>query len=144
MIALARAWQGIAWSLPLVGLLVYIWSATTYSVPLGEPAMIAALVGLLFLREPLRVPGFLLIFAAYVTWAALGYMTSDYPSSVFEWLDVLLRVGLIALVLVNAVRGRAEQRVFMFVFLAAYAMYPVRGTIFNYVTVAQVWGRRAP
>ena len=134
-------WQGVAWSLPLVGLLVYIWSATTYSLPLGEPAMIAALVGLLFLRAPMRVPGFLVLFALFVVWGAVGLTSTSYPDSVVDRLDVLARVGLIALVLVNAVRTRTEQRLFMFVFLAAYALYPVRGTIFNYVGGYTVFGR---
>jgi len=140
-LARGMPWQGIAWSLPLVGLLVYIWSATTYSVPLGEPAMILALVGLLFQRQPLRVPSFLLLFAAFVAWAALGYTMSEYRSLVADRLDVLVRVGLIALVLVNAVRTRAEQRLFMFFFLGAYALYPVRGTIFNYIGGYTVFGR---
>jgi probable O-glycosylation ligase (exosortase A-associated) len=140
-VARGMPWRGVVWSLPLVGLLIYIWSATTYSVPLGEPAMILALVGLLLQREPLRVPRFLLLFAAMVAWAAFGYMFTEYGESVIERLDVLVRVGLIALVLVNALRTRTEQRVFMFVFLAAYAMYPVRGTIFNYVGGYTILGR---
>jgi len=134
-------WQGIAWSASLLGLLVYVWSATTYSVPLGEPAMIVALCGLLFLRAPLRVPAFLILFCAFCAWGVLGLSSTRYPASVVDRLDVLARVGLIALVLVNAVRSRAEQRLFMFVFLGAFALYPVRGTIFNYVGGYTVFGR---
>ncbi len=140
-VAARLPWKGVALSLPLVGLLVYLWSSTTYSVPLGEPAMIVALVGLLLQRERLRVPGFLAIFVAFLAWAAVGYAVSDYPAVVTAQLDSLARVGLIALVLVNALRSRAEQRLFMFVFLGAFALYPVRGALVNYVGGYTVFGR---
>jgi O-antigen ligase len=47
-------------------------------------------------------------------------------------LDTHWRIWLIALVAVNALRTRAQIRFFIFFYLGAFALYPVRGTLFSY------------
>lgn len=134
-------WQNVGWSISLAGLFAYIWAVTTYSVPIGAASMIVALVGLLFLPQGVRLPPFLLVFAAFVGWAFIGTIETDYPEAVKQKFEVLWKVGLISLVVVNALRTRAQQRAFMFVFLGAFALYPARGTIFNYLGGYTVFGR---
>ena len=134
-------WQNVGWSVSLVGLLCYIWAVTTYAVPIGQASMIVAIVGLAMQRESLRFPPFLWIFAAYLGWAFVGASMTAYPQQVSLRIQLLWKVGLIALVLVNALRTRAQQRLFMFVFLAAFALYPTRGALFNYFGGYTVVGR---
>lgn len=139
--AVGMPWQNVPWSLAFVGLLSYIWATTTYSLPIGQASMIAALIGLAFLGQPLRAPGFLILFAAFVGWAFIGSLGTLYPAAVSGRLEILWKVGLIALVVVNVIRDRATQRLFMFFYLGAYALYPVRGTLFNYVGGYTTFGR---
>jgi probable O-glycosylation ligase (exosortase A-associated) len=135
-------WTGVQWSLLIIGFLGYIWAMTTYSLPIGEASMAAALVGLLLERGgTIRVPAFLALFGAWVVWGALGYLGSPYPSAVMDTLDNLWRVWMIALVCVNVLRTRERFRFFLFFFLGAYALYPVRGTLFNYVGGYRTFGR---
>lgn len=134
-------WQNVGWSVSLVGLLGYIWAVTTYAVPIGQASMIIAIVGLAMQREPLRFPPFLWIFAAYLGWALVGASMTEYPQQVSVRIELLWKVGLIALVVVNALRTRAQQRLFMFVFLGAFALYPTRGALFNYFGGYTVFGR---
>lgn len=134
-------WQNVGWSISLAGLLCYIWAVTTYSVPIGQASMIVALIGLVMQRESLRFPPFLWIFAAYLAWAFVGASVTEYPREVSMRIQLLWKVGLIALVVVNALRTRAQQRVFMFVFLGAFALYPTRGALFNYFGGYTVFGR---
>ncbi len=144
-VALDRAngmpWQNVGWSVSLIGLLGYIWAVTTYAVPIGQASMIVAIVGLAMQRESLRFPPFLWIFAAYLGWAFVGASMTDYPRQVSLRIELLWKVGLIALVAVNALRTRAQQRLFMFVFLGAFALYPTRGALFNYFGGYTVFGR---
>ena len=134
-------WHDVGWTLSLVGLLVYVWTTTTYSIALGQAAMIAALIGLVLQGDKIRLPTFLGIFGLFVGWCALGYLGTDYPTEVALGLELLWKIWLIAFVVVNTLKTRAKQRVFLFVMLAAYALYPTRGAIFNYLGGYTVWGR---
>ena len=140
-VAQGMPWQNVGWTLSLVGLLVYIWTTTTYTVPLGQISMAAALVGLLLQGQSLRLPPFLVIFGAFVAWCAVGYLGTDYPGVVSRQLEPLWKIWLIAFVVVNSTRTRQQQRVFLFVTLAAFAMYPTRGAIFNYLGGYTLFGR---
>lgn len=140
-LARGMPWQNVGWTLSLVGLLVYVWTTTTYTVPFGQASMVVALVGLLIQGQSLRIPAFLAIFGAFVAWCALGYLGTSYPAVVGERLELLWKIWLIAFVVVNSLRTRAQQRIFLFVMLGAFALYPTRGAIFNYLGGYTVWGR---
>lgn len=140
-LATGMPWQNVGWTLTLAGLLVYIWSVTTYSVPLAQPGMIVAILGLAIQGGAFRFPPFLWLFAAYLGWALVGASVTEYPAEVAKRIDLFWRVGLIALVVVNALDTRARQRMFMFAFLGAFALYPARGTLFNYFGGYRLFGR---
>jgi O-antigen ligase len=55
----------------------------------------------------------------------------------------LAKVGLIYLVIVNAIRTRAQIWMYMVAFLAFFGSHPVRGTIINYLTGSVIFGRAA-
>jgi putative inorganic carbon (hco3(-)) transporter len=141
MPAVGPPWRGVDWSLMYVGLLAYMWIVTTYSFQGGDIAMGIALFGLVLQRDRLVVPRFLWLYAAFVAWAAFGLTTTDYPDAVSLRLNTAWKVGLIALVTVNALRSRRRVRFFNFFFLGAYALYPVRGTLFSYVGGGRMAGR---
>ena len=52
-------WRGVQWTLTYVGFLGYIFAITTYRVPIGDVSIVVALLGLLTMKEPVRVPGLL-------------------------------------------------------------------------------------
>jgi probable O-glycosylation ligase (exosortase A-associated) len=124
-----------------VSLLAYIWIVTTYSIRGGDVAMAIALFGLVLQRERFVFPPFLWLYSAFVLWGVAGYVGSDYPAAVSLRLNSAWKLGLIALVTVNALRSRPRVRFFTFFFLAAYALYPVRGTLISYAGGYTVFGR---
>lgn len=134
-------WRGVDWSLMYVGLLAYIWIVTTYSFQGGDIAMAVALFGLALQRDRFVFPRFLWVYSAFVLWAVFGYASTDYPAVVALRLNAAWKIGLIALVTVNALRSRTRVRFFTFFFLAAYALYPTRGTLFSYVGGGTMAGR---
>lgn len=125
-------WRGVHWTLTFVGFLGYIFSITTYRLPIGDISIVVALIGLLTMKEPVRVPGLLKGLGVFLLWAMMGYAMTNYPALVYPKLDQLVRLWLIALVAANALRTRQQVRFFLVFWLACYALYPVRGALFNY------------
>jgi probable O-glycosylation ligase (exosortase A-associated) len=134
-------WRGVDWSMMYVGLLAYIWIVTTYSFQGGDVAMAVALFGLVLQRDRFVFPRFLWVYSAFVLWGVFGYASTDFPAVVELRLNAAWKIGLIALVTVNALRSRSRVRFFTFFFLAAYALYPTRGTLFSYVGGGTMAGR---
>jgi O-antigen ligase len=142
-------WRGVDWSLTLVGLLVYVYVITSYTVPIAQQAMIAALVGVVVQRGRFRMPRPLIWFGLFVLWCAVGLATTPYPVLVWPEVQILLKLWLIALVAANALRTRSDIRFFIIFSLACYALYPVRGSLVNYYVYGEslmgraYWGKAA-
>jgi O-antigen ligase len=137
-------WHGVKWTLVYVGLLGYIATITTYRVPIGDVSMALALLGLLIQRERFRMPPLLVGLGIFLGWCVLGYALTDEPQMVFLRLQVVGKLWLIALVAANALRSRAQIRFFLVFWLACFAFYPVRGSLFNYYLYGEtVVGRAA-
>lgn len=124
--------HGVAWTVPFVAFLAYIVAITTYRLPIGNVAMIAGLVGLAIQRQPRRVPVLLAWFAALILWCAVGYVTTAYPEQTWTGLVDLAKLWAVVLVGANALRTRAQARLYMVAFLGCFALYPLRGAMFNY------------
>jgi O-antigen ligase len=125
-------WHGVEWNLTYVGFLGYIFAITTYRLPIGDVSIAVALFGLLLQKEPLRLPGVVKGLTLFAAWSAIGYLTSSYRGLVFDQLNVLVKLILIAVVAANALRTRAQLRFFIVFWLGCFALYPVRGSLFNY------------
>jgi O-antigen ligase len=130
--AWAMPWRGVSWSITYVAFLVYIAVIITYRVPLAFAAMVTAMVGLAFQREKLTVPPPLICMGVFIGWAAVGYTVTSYPDEVWERLTIFLKLWLVALAAVNALRSSARIRFYLLFFLVCYAAYPLRGSILNY------------
>lgn len=125
-------WRGVQWTLTYVGFLGYIYAITTYRFPIGDVSIVLALIGLLTMKEPIRVPGLLKGLALFLLWGVVGFALSNYPQAVYDRLDAMVKLWLIALVAANALRTREQLRFFLVFWLGCFALYPVRGAFFNY------------
>ena len=125
-------WRGVKWSLTYVGFLGYIYAITTYRFPIGDVSIVLALIGLLTMKESIRVPGLLKGLGIFLLWGMVGFALSNYPAAVYNKLDMMVKLWLIALVAANALRTRQQVRFFLVFWLACFAFYPVRGAFFNY------------
>ena len=61
-------WRGVQWSLTYVGFLGYIFAITTYRFQIGDVSIAIALIGLLTMKEPIRVPGLLKGLGIFLLW----------------------------------------------------------------------------
>lgn len=127
-------------TIPFVGFAVYTWVAITFQQGFAQPAVLLGLVGLLTVA-PLRLPRFATFLTVWVLWSATGLLTTQHPDLVSAEVEVLVKVGLIVFLGVNALRSRAQIRAFMVLVCLGYAMYPARGTIINFARGYTLEGR---
>jgi O-antigen ligase len=125
-------WRGVKWSMTYIGFLGYLFAITTYRLPIGNVSMVVGLVGLLMQPERVRVPGILKGLALFLLWCTIGYAVTDYPQNVSDRLQIVGKMWFVALVAANALRTRPQIRFAIFFWLGCFALYPVRGSIFNY------------
>lgn len=143
MVAVRSRLGSVGWSVALIGVLGYLFAATTYRLPIGTASMIVGIFGLFLLPGGLRFPSSATLFLLFLAWASIGAIFSPWNSVVFDALLELGKVFLIYLVIVNAVRTRSQIWFFMVAFLALYGSHPVRGAIVAYMTGNTYFGRAA-
>ena len=133
----------VEWSVSFIGVLIYLFATTTYRLPVGAAGMAIGIFGLFLLPGGLRFTGSAALFLAFLGWAAVGAIASPWQGVAFEAVLELGKVFMIYLVMVNAIRSRAQVWFFMVAFLALFGSHAVRGTLINYVTGNTYFGRAA-
>ena len=137
-----RLFERVRWTVIFVAFLAYVFAITTYRLPIGNIAMMAGLLGVVLQPDQKRLPGLLVWFAAFIFWCAVGYVVSPYPDATRTGLIDLLKVWAVVLVAVNALRSPQQIRLFIVFFLGCFALYPLRGSLFNYfIYNSTVFGR---
>jgi O-antigen ligase len=128
----------LRWTLVFASFFVFAASVISSRLRVGQPVIILGLIGLLVQAERLRWSTVTPLLALWTAWCAVGFFASDYPDVVGEALLQLSKLTLITLVGVNALRTRAQLRVFSLFSLFAFLIYPGRGSLLNYITGAYV------
>jgi putative inorganic carbon (HCO3(-)) transporter len=124
--------KGVQWTPTVAGFLLYLLVITSLRLPLGEASIGVALGGLLLQRGGVRFPAYLGWLTAFGVWTLVAGLQTDYPDLVQPQLVGLLKLCLIILVAANAMQTRAQMRLFMVFFLGCFALWPLRGAMFNF------------
>lgn len=135
--------RGVEWTPTYIGFLLYMFVITTFRLPLATPAILLALGGLLFQRGRMRFPPMLVWLVAFVMWSVLGYSQTYFPEASWKSLELLIKVAVVTFVAANALRSRAQVHFFMIFYLACFALYPMRGAMFNYYFYSETLRGRA-
>ncbi|MGQ0764472.1 MAG: O-antigen ligase family protein [Gemmatimonadota bacterium] len=122
-------------------LLVFCFVIISNRVNLGAVAALASLAAPFIMGRALRVPGFIRAYLGYVALATLGLFFSPYREAVQIELELLYKVAAIGLAACTILTTRREVRGFVFGYLAIFALFPVRGALFNYVYGITEFGR---
>jgi probable O-glycosylation ligase (exosortase A-associated) len=123
---------GVKWTLTLFGFLLYLLVITSYRLPLGDAAIIMSLGGIAFQRDGIRFPAYLGWFIAFAVWAALATTQTEYPDWAMPQLITLIKLCLIVFAAANALQTPGQVRLFMVFFLGCFALFPLRGAMFNF------------
>ncbi len=130
-------------TLSFAGLTVYLWVIHSAKAPIGAYAIATGLLGLLFLPRTIIIPQPLWWFAAFIAWATIGWSQSLYPGVTADQLVEFGKLWLIFLVAANVAHSRRDLTMLIIVWLGIFALYPVRGILFNVLIGSATQGRYA-
>ena len=126
-------WQGVDFSPAYVCYLLYMFVISSYVLNIGQAVMGIALLAITFgTRERWKFPVPMFFLTAFFLVVALTFKTTQYRSYTNQPLIDFFKVVLITFVGVTVLDTRARVRFFMVFYLASFALFPVRGGIFNW------------
>ncbi len=130
--------------LGILALVFYLWIIHSYKLAAGDIAVLLLGVGVFVRGGQLRVPGPLRVFALFIIWAGLGLMVTNNAAITFATLLELAKLWVIAFFIINVIRNAAELRFFAIAWLGVFALYPIRGALYNqYICQCTEFGRVA-
>jgi O-antigen ligase len=130
-------------TLGFVALLIYVYVIHSYKLPLAQAAMIVGVLSLLVQGRPVRFPPGSIWYAAFLVWGILFYTASLYSNDVPALWWEAVKLPTIMVVVANVLGNSRQIRAFIVFWLAVYALYPVRGILFNFVFRIHTSGRYA-
>lgn len=104
-------------------------------------AMSLALAGMFLSREKVRFPPAFWWGSALLGWGLISSFFAMSPDLAFATLETRLKVMLIFIVIMNAIRTERQLWIYLLVYTGAFFLYPARGTLLNYVHHDLVSGR---
>jgi O-antigen ligase len=117
--------------LGFVALAFYLWIIHSYKLPAGDVAVVALAIGVMLRGGQLRLPGPLAVFGVFILWSAVSIaVTTSVAISTAALID-LIKLWVISFFVFNLVRTPAEFRFLTITWLAVFALYPVRGALYN-------------
>lgn len=126
------SWLGlprVGLSLTFIGVCLFTFSIVTYWLPLGDIGIGIAVFGLILQRNPFRFPAPVRWFSLFLVWAFAASYFSLFPGLARESLIEYLKLLVILLVIVNALRTEGQLRLFLMFFLGCFVLFPARGTL---------------
>ncbi len=79
-----RGQARVTWTPTFIAYLGYLFIIVTYKFGVATVMMVVALASLFLDSDRVRIPKFLWWLAAWVVWAAIGFVTTRYPDVVWE------------------------------------------------------------
>jgi len=120
------------WSLTLLGLCIFTFTIVTYRVNLGDVGVAIGVFGLFFTKNKIRLPFPVWLFAAFLLWAFLGSFASLYPEVAHNKLVDGLKLLVIIVVAINALRTAGQLRFYLIFLVGCFVLFPVRGALVNF------------
>jgi O-antigen ligase len=97
--------------------------------------------GIVIQRDKLRFPGPAWLFALFVLWVALTATVSAFPEIALEEAFERLKLFVILVVAMNALRNERQIRIYLYIYLACFALQPARTTLTGYALDNTIVGR---
>ncbi len=139
---------------PYLGVLLWSWISymnphrltwgLAYSFPFAEVIGIATLVGLLYSKEPKRIPLTMpvRILILFIIWASISTAVANLPALAVPAWERFLKIQLMTLVTLLLINSRKRLDLLVWVIALSIGFYGVKGGIFTLLKGAQyrVWG----
>jgi putative inorganic carbon (hco3(-)) transporter len=124
-------------------LLAFCFMSFSEKLPLGAVAAGGAIIAAALRGKQFVIPSYYWWYLGYVAIGAVSWVTTIYRHIVSEELLEVLKVALIGIAACNIVYTPRSGRTFVVWYLALFALYPVRGALYNYIHGITEFGRIA-
>jgi hypothetical protein len=124
-------------------LLTFCFVAFSHKLPLGEVSAAGAIIAAALRGKQFAIPPFYRWYLVYVAIGAVGLATTRYPDIVSAELLDVVKIALIGIAACNVISTPRSARAFVVWYLALFALYPVRGALYNYIYGFTEFGRIA-
>jgi hypothetical protein len=124
-------------------LLMFCFVAFSQKLPLGAVSAAGAIIAATLRGKQFVIPQFFRWYLAYTIIGAVGMATTRYTSIVSAQLFEVVKIALIGIAACNVISTSRSGRTFVVWYLALFALYPVRGALYNYINGFAESGRFA-
>lgn len=130
-------------ALPWYGLAIFTFFFVTTRLPplFTELGIYLALLGLVVRPQGVGFPAPLRWAVVLLLWSLMSALFAMDPDMAWPALIERLKALVIFFVVVNVLRTPQQLRFYALLILVAFAIYPARGTLINYVTGNTLFGR---
>jgi O-antigen ligase len=123
--------------------LLFCFVSFSEKLPLGTVAAAGAIVAAALRGRQFRIPSYYWWYLGYVAMGAVSLATTIYPHTVSKAEIDVGKIALIGIAACNIIYTPRSARTFVVWYLALFALYPVRGALYNYVHGFTEFGRIA-
>lgn len=122
-------------------LLTFCFVAFSQKLPLGAVSAAGAIIAAALRGKQFSIPPFYRWYLAYIAIGAVGLATTRYQTIVSAELFDVMKIALIGIAACNVISSPRSGRAFVVWYLALFALYPVRGALYNYIHGITEFGR---
>lgn len=131
------------WTVAIVALMAYLFVVHSYKLNIGTVCIVVGLLAVVMKERPILMAAPIKWYCAYLGWSLLFLPLSISVVTSWEaWVESL-KLLLIMFLALNCIRNPKQHRLFTLAWLGFFALYPVRGTLFNFATGQSHFGRYA-
>ncbi len=114
-------------------LLTFCFVVFSQKLPLGEASAAGAIIAAASRGKRFTIPPYYRWYLVYIVIGAVGMATTRYQGIVAVELFEVMKIALIGIAACNVISTPRSGRTFVVWYLALFALYPVRGALYNYV-----------
>lgn len=122
-------------------LLLFCFVIMSNKLPLGGVAIIGAALCMVAGRVPLRMPVVLRWYALFIALGSMGFLFNHFPASDSQSIHEVVKLLVIGIALCSLVTSPQLLKLFIVGYLALFALFPVRGALFNFLVGNTDFGR---
>jgi len=115
-----------------------------YSMPFAQIIAVATLIGILFSKEPKRIPltGLTLLWMLFIGWMILTTITALHPEYAAPQLNKVIKIQLVTFLTIVVIRKNIDLRILIWVIAFSVGFFGIKGGIFTIATAGahMVWG----
>ena len=139
---------------PQVGIYAWSWLSYmnphrftygfAYSFPFAQSVAVATLIGILFWKQPKRIPmtGLTVVWIFFVLWMLITTVFSMYPDHAWEQYVRVVKIQLVTFLTMMVIKNRKDLDVLIWVIALSIGFFGIKGGVFTIATLGghRVWG----